>query len=516
MPTTLRHPRTLLILLALLCYLPGFFTLPPSDRDEARFAQSTHQMLETGDFVQIREGPEARNKKPIGIYWLQAPFAAAFGPRAIWPYRIPSLLGALTATLATFALGRRLFDRRTAFLAAAMLGTCILLTTEAHIAKTDAALLAATTLAMFALSRAYLATATAPTAALFWLATGAGILLKGPITPMVAGLAALTLCLWDRRARWLLSLRPAWGIPLCLATILPWFIAIGLATHGQFFRDALGGDLLSKLAHGAESHWGPPGLHLFLLPLLLFPATTLLPAGLLTAWQTRTIPATRFLVAWAAPAWLVFEAVPTKLPHYPLPLYPALCLLAASAIPTPLTLRLGRILATIVATLIALAALALPILLHAPLWLGLPGAAAALLLLVLTLRTPPYTAILAAPLLYWSLLGLELPHLSPLWLSPRAIAAVHTLPQGPLGAISDHEPSLRFLGGTSTLFLPDGPSGATALANHTVTRLLVGDRDLPAFQAAATRDHLTPHAITTIRGFNYSRGRWITLTLFTP
>ena len=42
------------------------------DRDEARFAQATRQMLETGDFLRIRFQDEARNKKPAGIYWLQA------------------------------------------------------------------------------------------------------------------------------------------------------------------------------------------------------------------------------------------------------------------------------------------------------------------------------------------------------------------------------------------------------------------------------------------------------------
>ena len=34
-------------------------------------------MLETGDFVRIMNGTEPRNRKPIGIYWLQLPFAAA-------------------------------------------------------------------------------------------------------------------------------------------------------------------------------------------------------------------------------------------------------------------------------------------------------------------------------------------------------------------------------------------------------------------------------------------------------
>jgi 4-amino-4-deoxy-L-arabinose transferase-like glycosyltransferase len=72
-----RRPRTLLIALCLILWLPGLFSLPPTDRDESRFAQASKQMLETGDYVRIMNGDEPRNRKPIGIYWLQVPFAAA-------------------------------------------------------------------------------------------------------------------------------------------------------------------------------------------------------------------------------------------------------------------------------------------------------------------------------------------------------------------------------------------------------------------------------------------------------
>ncbi|MFM9469985.1 ArnT family glycosyltransferase, partial [Streptomyces scabiei] len=77
--------------------LPGLFFLPPLDRDESRFAQATAQMLETHDFVNIRYQSEPRDKKPIGIHWLQAASVSTLSSverREIWAYRIPSLLGA--------------------------------------------------------------------------------------------------------------------------------------------------------------------------------------------------------------------------------------------------------------------------------------------------------------------------------------------------------------------------------------------------------------------------------------
>src|SRR5215471_15998650 len=73
------RPLIALVLLCLIAWLPGFFTLPPLDRDESRFAQASKQMLETGDFVDINLGAGPRYEKPAGIYWLQAASTAVLG-----------------------------------------------------------------------------------------------------------------------------------------------------------------------------------------------------------------------------------------------------------------------------------------------------------------------------------------------------------------------------------------------------------------------------------------------------
>src|SRR5215831_15402192 len=143
-----RRPLALLLLLCALAWLPGFFTIPPLDRDESRFAQATKQMLETKDFVDINLGAGPRYEKPVGIYWLQAAATTVFGAGSrdkIWTYRIPSVLGALLAVAATFFIARTLAGAEAGFLAGLILGFSLLVTSEAHIAKTDAVLLAAIT-----------------------------------------------------------------------------------------------------------------------------------------------------------------------------------------------------------------------------------------------------------------------------------------------------------------------------------------------------------------------------------
>ncbi len=160
------HLRAALLLMAcglLLSFLPGFFNIPPVDRDEARFAQATKQMVESGDFVDIRFQDEVRYKKPVGIYWMQAAIvesASALGlQRAqvrIWLYRVPSLIGAIGAVLLTYWTALAFVTRRGAFLAALMMCSSILLGVEARLAKTDAMLLLTTTAVMGAMARAYL------------------------------------------------------------------------------------------------------------------------------------------------------------------------------------------------------------------------------------------------------------------------------------------------------------------------------------------------------------------------
>ena len=153
-----RMPYLVLSVLCLLLFLPGLGTLPPTDRDEARFMQASKQMIESGDYVHIKVQDAPRTKKPIGIHWLQVASVKVFGQplNAPWPYRVPSALAAWLAVLLTCATGRRLFGERAGFVAGLMTATLPLTLVEAHLAKTDAALLGFCTLAMLALARVYI------------------------------------------------------------------------------------------------------------------------------------------------------------------------------------------------------------------------------------------------------------------------------------------------------------------------------------------------------------------------
>ncbi|MFY8146909.1 MAG: ArnT family glycosyltransferase, partial [Rhodobacter sp.] len=333
-------PWLALLLFALLAFVPGIASLPVTDRDEARFVQASRQMVESGDFIDIRFQDEARHKKPVGIYWLQsaAVLASGQGPGAeLWVYRLPSLIGATLAVLLVAVVGTPLFGRPAALAAAAVFAAGLVIGGEARIAKTDAALLATILVAQAVLVRLYLGRPVGRAAPfVFWLAIAAGTLIKGPIGPMVPALTALTLCLLDRNTGWLRPLRSAVPILLALLVTLPWFLAITLRSNGTFWLGSVATDLLPKIASGQEGKGAPPGSYLVGLWFTFWPATPLLVLAVPAIWRARRDAATRFCLAWVIPVWLLYEAIPTKLIHYTLPVFPALALLAVAHLPTAL------------------------------------------------------------------------------------------------------------------------------------------------------------------------------------
>ena len=544
-----RRPRLVLSLLCLLLWAPGLFTIPAGDRDESRFAQASRQMVETGDYVRIRNGDVERNKKPVGIHWAQAGIVRALeavGVPArgqIGAYRLAGALGAWLAVLATFSLGRGLVGRRAAFLGAAMLAAAMLLVGETHIAKTDAALLASVAAAMGLMGRAYLSPGAfgVRAAAGFWLALGAGVLLKGPIAPMVPLLAGVTLYAADRSwkgggwrvgAPWLRALRPVWGIPLMLGCALPWLVAIGIATEGRFFAQALGDDMLAKVGSGEEAHWGPPGYYLLTFGIAAFPAALLVLRALAHAWSNRLRPATRFLLAWAIPTWLLFEAVATKLPHYVLPAYPALFLLAGAWATDPLHRAAPRWLAWLgwaalwgTGIGLAVACVALPVIADGrvlPLsLLALPAAALLLWGVTAAVRAGAWPrAALAAPLLsvplYWVVLEAVLPRVEAPWVSPRvaALARAAGTPPERLGIAGYHEPSMLFETGAALHLLEDGEAAARFLAAGPGRAVAVEGRHAERFLREAARIGLAPRPVGATTGFQYVRGRRVAITLY--
>ena len=540
------HARAAAVLLAvaLLGFLPGFFSIPPVDRDEARFAQATKQMVESRDYVDIRFQDEVRYKKPVGVYWVQAAVvnaASVLGfPRAastIWLYRIPSLIGSIAAVLLTYWTALAFVPRRAAVLSALMMASCVLLGIERLLAKTDAMLLMTVVAAMGAMARAYLppqrerldAAGAWTVAAIFWTALAAGVLLKGPLIIMVVGLAALALIVVDRSATWLLTLKPLAGVIWFAVLVLPWFVAIVGRSGDAFLAQSVGEDLLAKIFTGQESHGAPPGYYFILFWVTFWPGATLAALATPGVWRTRRESAVKFLLAWLVPSWLVFELVMTKLPHYVLPLYPAIAILIAGVIDARALsrkpfLEWGTIwwfVVPMVAGVAGVVALAVIGRQFGLLVWPLMGAAAVLGFLAWRLYEADgaehalLRAVAAAILIAIATFGLIVPSLGQLFQSPllARILRESGCAQPEAAAVGYQEPSLVFLAGTATR-LADAAGAAEFLRGGECRFAFVEAREERSFAQRAEAIGLRYRAGPRIDAINISTGRPITIAVF--
>jgi 4-amino-4-deoxy-L-arabinose transferase-like glycosyltransferase len=463
-----------LVFVALCAFLPGLTAIPPVDRDEVRYAQASKQMMETGNYFDIRFQNQPRYLQPVGIYWLQVAAAkiTGYGAQApIWVYRLTSLMAATAAVALTYWVALPLAGPAGALIAALFMAASVLLNVEARLAKTDATLFACTLVAMGFLARAYLGQAiTLSRALLFWTACAAGIMIKGPMIALVVGSTAIALCVVDRSVSWFKALRPALGFGWLVLLVLPWFIAIAIISDGEFYRIALGQSMLGKVAAGQQGHGAPPGFYAVLFWATFWPAAVLALTLLPWIWRNRREPAFRFCLAWIIPTWLVFEAITTKLPHYVLPVYPAIAILLALGLLRGQ--RPGWIVRSSIVVGIALygaAAVAAPYVIEgtvSPLSLLIALIATAIMAWGMRYaRTMTAIALAVAVAVSGILMNamaaaIVAPSIKVLWVAPRLAAAVHRHTQCPNPMVASagyHEPSLVFLLGTNTeLVFADG------------------------------------------------------------
>ncbi len=463
-----------LLVLALVVFLPGFASLPVTDRDEGRFVQATKQMVETGNWVDIRLQDEPRYKKPIGIYWLQGASVVASGYGAdapIWVYRIPSLIGAVVAVLLTYAIGLTLGGTGVGLAAGLLALATVEIGIEARIGKTDGALLATIMAAQWALASLWMdpARRAAPVRnAVFWTALGLGILIKGPVILLVTLGTLAGLAVAERSTALVKALQPLRGVIWTLVLVLPWLIAIAYVSGGAFFQQSIGTDMLGKVVGAQESHGAPPGMHALVAYATFWPLAAFIPAAIAWGYANRRAKPVIFLAAWVIPGWLVFEAVPTKLPNYVLPFMPAFAVLAGLALisgglaASSRWRRISFVWIAVAAVVLALGLnIAFVVVEGRASVAGLAGAVLASGIAVLAWRLAAQgrtwlavvSAVVASAFLTATAFGVLMPGASKIWLSDRlaeAAADVAACPDPLAISIGYNEPSLVFQLGTDT------------------------------------------------------------------
>jgi len=433
-------------------------------------------------------------------------------------------------------------SQKTALLAAAFLGSSLLLIIESHLVVTDAVLLFTMVLMQGALWTIYVTYRHHKKVGwkwplLFWLAMAAGLLIKG-ITPLVGFLTLITLAISDRSLEIFKKTKFFWGL-LLFILCAAWLIPVSLSSHSNFLWDMIHGDVVPKLLGGQESHGMPPGYFIFLFTLMFWPGALFVWHGNMWGWNHRRNPIERFLLAWIIPTWIFFALVPTKLPQYILPTYPAIAILIAMAITNWKSNRwykmpaiLNKIQYGIWALFglgLASSFILLPLLLNGELLpLGLIAATIMVLIIIVSLVNIYYQNYLRAAVI--NIIGFScvialifqwmLPNLKPLWISEKIAVAVHHYPkykyslETPLLSVGYGEPSLVFLMGTHNVIFLSIQDAFKQLKVKRSNLVVITDRQAPQLLNWAKENGIVLNLLKTIRGYNYSNGRWITLELY--
>ncbi|OFW44149.1 MAG: hypothetical protein A3J29_00025 [Acidobacteria bacterium RIFCSPLOWO2_12_FULL_67_14b] len=303
------------------------------DPDEAHYAETTREMVATGDWMAPHYNEQPFFDKPALFHQLQGAAMLVFGPTEFAARLVPAL-AALVLAATTVWFGATMLSAETGVLAGLLLIACPGVFGLARYAILD------TVFTAFVFGGAALTTVAAlrgrprlqyPGYVLIAL----GVLTKGPLAVVLCGLPfLLAISVSADLRRRLLGLRWGIGLAIVVALAAPWFIYMYL----RFLQDFVNGYVLDEnLRLFAGSRFAnQPGFSFYfqILAVGLMPWTGLL-VGRFVDDVRATVRGERLdgletlLWAWTIAIVAFFTLSTFKLDHYVFPAAPALYLLCA-------------------------------------------------------------------------------------------------------------------------------------------------------------------------------------------
>jgi 4-amino-4-deoxy-L-arabinose transferase-like glycosyltransferase len=333
------HRITLpLLLLAALTFFAGLGRGAITDSDEAFYAESSREMVASGDWVEPFYNFEPRWQKPVAYYWLTSVTylvtgASEFGAR-FW-----AAMAGVGLVLVTAAAGRRWYDETTALLAGAIVATNFGYFSIGRMALPDLPLTFCITLAIWAALVSTLETERSPRrfVVLAALGLGLGFLMKGPVGLIIPLIVIVPVLMIERRSIGLNPFDIMLGLLIMVAVAAPWYVLMWARHGNEYLNSFFIGDNFERFA---TDRFNDPRPWWFYLPVV---------AGGLLPWTPLALvwlgPTTQFLrgrrsigtidlrlLLWAALPLVFYSLSVGKQPRYVLPVLPPLALLLANAI----------------------------------------------------------------------------------------------------------------------------------------------------------------------------------------
>lgn len=334
----MRRSTIPVVLLALISFVGGLGRGAIADNDEAFYAESAREMVESGDWLTPRFNYEPRFQKPALYYWVTAALFAIGGPNE-FSARLFAALAGVGLVVITTACGRRWYDESVGLLAGAIAATSFGYFALARMSLPDLPLAFFVTCSIWAAFVATLERERNPRKWLLYaaLAAALGFLVKGPLALVLPVLVVVPILLMERRSFNVSFSDVVLAGLLFLGIAVPWYGAMW-AQHGtDYLTGFFVGDNFERFA---TDRFNDPRPWWFYLPIA---------AGGLLPWTPLALtwmgPVLQFftrrrdigtvdlrLLLWAALPLVFFTLSVGKQPRYILPILPPLAILLASSV----------------------------------------------------------------------------------------------------------------------------------------------------------------------------------------
>lgn len=317
----------LLLVLGLILFVANLGGYPLYTKGEPREAVTIFDIVHGGGWIlPMRAGVEIPSK-PLMMHWIAAVLSLAAGGVNEWTVRLPSALLAIAGILASYLYVRRLFDERSALLAALMLATSVQYLQAGSGARVDMTLTFFMEIAFFEFI--LIAEGLTRRRIPLYLAIAAAVLSKGPVGLILPAATALIWIAIERRWALLRALRIAPGAAIVAILAGGWYLAAAAVGGRQFIDKQILAENVLRFFGNRNSHQGHahPFYYVELALLAGFmPWTILLPAPAvrLIRARDRLGPRLRYLIVWFVTVLVFYNVARSKRGVYLLALYPAL------------------------------------------------------------------------------------------------------------------------------------------------------------------------------------------------
>lgn len=334
----MRRSTIPVVLLAVLSFVGGLGRGAIADNDEAFYAESAREMVESGDWLTPHFNYEPRFQKPALYYWVTGVFFAVGGTHE-FSARLFAALSGVGLVIITTACGRRWYDESVGLLAGAIAATSFGYFALARMSLPDLPLAFFVTCSIWTAFVATLERERNPRQWLLYAATAAalGFLVKGPLAVLLPLMVVVPILLMERRSFNVSFADLVLAMLLFLGIGLPWYVAMWSQHGTQYLSGFFVGDNFERFA---TDRFNDPRPWWFYAPIA---------AGGLLPWTPLTLawlgPTLQFLtrrrdigtidlrlLLWAALPLVFFTLSVGKQPRYILPILPPLALLLASSI----------------------------------------------------------------------------------------------------------------------------------------------------------------------------------------